>query len=551
MIEDEEFCNMEKYEIVDGEYVKCEQANISESDVHPELSFVDDDIQESISAEATETSVESKTDFKCKFCAKPHTSRYKLTHHLLRHRNRSIICIICNKSFLYNYELRIHNEKYHLKELMKVSNSEQSLKFKCKMCSKEFLTRRRLIMHLRRHREKSVVCDICSKLFHYNYELRIHNQEYHAEKIVETPKSEVQESLEIRPEISSVGNEESISAEATEGESTTAFKCRYCDKEFATKQRRSYHTLSHRKKSVICEICSMSFHYISKLHRHYESCHPGEIQGFEHPTEFNCKHCDKIFPKRTQLYHHLRVHKEKSLICEICSKQFVRNCELTAHMKRKHSNTIPEKAFKCETCCKNFFWKSDLLSHLQLHSNEKPFQCDQCDRTYCKKSYLKRHMKTHTGLHMRAFKCNICEKSFITPSALKLHLRIHTGETPFECNICQKLFKSNADVKMHSRIHSDEKPYKCEVCGTAFKHKNSCVDHSRIHTGDKPYKCMICDKIFSRLGILKRHTLTHTKEKPNKCTYCDHRTSRSSNLNVHMRRHQKEILHQENSEENQ
>jgi hypothetical protein len=59
----------------------------------------------------------------------------------------------------------------------------------------------------------------------------------------------------------------------------------------------------------------------------------------------------------------------------------------------------------CNLCGKSFVKKTNLKHHLMLHRGEKPWRCHVCDWRFVQKCNLKKHMESHvTG----AFVCPTC-----------------------------------------------------------------------------------------------------------------------------------------------
>ena len=146
-----------------------------------------------------------------------------------------------------------------------------------------------------------------------------------------------------------------------------------------------------------------------------------------------------------------------------------------------------EKAFECNECPISFLRNAELTSHLRVHTGEKPFKCESCDKCFSHSFYLKTHQRIHFDRE-KAFKCKQCPSSFVSKPNLMNHVRIHSGEKPFKCEDCNKCFSRSSYLNNHKIIHSNEqKAFVCIVCSVHFKSKSALVKHhTRNHDGEKP-----------------------------------------------------------------
>ena len=78
-----------------------------------------------------------------------------------------------------------------------------------------------------------------------------------------------------------------------------------------------------------------------------------------------------------------------------CDKTFPRNSNLIRHL-RTHAG---EKTYQCSQYDKAISDNGNLIQHLRIHTGEKPYQCD---KAFSQNSDLKRHMRTLGISHVNA-----------------------------------------------------------------------------------------------------------------------------------------------------
>jgi KRAB domain-containing zinc finger protein len=92
-------------------------------------------------------------DFTCKICEKVYLNRRLLKRHSLSHAEH-VQCTICQQ-FKSASSIKSHIKSHKIKD--------QEPKFSCELCSKTFHFNGNLRKHYRVHKNKSVVCDFCGQ----------------------------------------------------------------------------------------------------------------------------------------------------------------------------------------------------------------------------------------------------------------------------------------------------------------------------------------------------------------------------------------------------
>ncbi|XP_028386275.1 zinc finger protein 324A [Phyllostomus discolor] len=239
---------------------------------------------------------------------------------------------------------------------------------------------------------------------------------------------------------------------------------------------------------------------------------PGLLPG---EKTFECRACNKVFVKSSDLLKHLRTHTgERPYECTQCGKAFSQTSHLTQH-QRIHSGETP---YACLACGKAFRHSSSLVRHQRIHTAEKAFRCSECGKAFSHGSNLSQHRKIHAG--GRPYACARCGRRFCRNSHLIQHERTHTGEKPYACTLCGAAFSQGSSLFKHQRVHTGEKPFTCTQCGRAFSHSSNLTQHQLLHTGERPYRCGDCGKAFAKGAVLLSHRRIHTGEKPFVCSQC-------------------------------
>ena len=105
----------------------------------------------------------------------------------------------------------------------------------------------------------------------------------------------------------------------------------------------------------------------------------------------------------------------------------------------------------CNICSKGFTEERDLTAHMSCHKKETPFKCDEGGKAYAAENYL------------------------------RLHQRRHTGVRPFQCRYCEQRFYRSSDRSKHEKIHLNKRTYLCYLCGASFHQNNGLHCHTQRH----------------------------------------------------------------------
>ena len=281
------------------------------------------------------------------------------------------------------------------------------------------------------------------------------------------------------------------------------YKCIFCDIDLGPEfEAMKVHDEELHIKSgfYFCiEGCSYTFQDKRKIVNHFMIKHKPELMTFQ------CTKCDKKFPSRNIMRHHMeKVHiSDELLMCKICNKKMGHPYSLRRHTEQMHEQ---KEKFSCHICGKEFNSLQVLKDHIECHSiTEKSIQCPKCDKKFLTQYKLRVHVgEVHRPLEKLAT-CNQCNYKAKTPSKLRKHMSIHTSERPFSCETCGQQFKTNDILKMHKSIHTGERKYICNYCSKAFRTGTNLRTHERIHTGNIQGHCNICEKDFVQYSNYQLH----------------------------------------------
>ena len=168
-------------------------------------------------------------------------------------------------------------------------------------------------------------------------------------------------------------------------DSEKVFKCKFCEKTFASNQLRNKH------------------------------------ENLTHIKRFPCSTCGKVFSEKTRLLIHSRTHSgEKPYVCEDCGFSCAQKDNLRLHKQFKHpSMEGNEKRFTCPLCPASFLTKSNLSRHSISHSDSKQCVCETCGKGFKDPAALKQHTFSHSGTE---FPCGQCDQRFTSPLYLNRHM---------------------------------------------------------------------------------------------------------------------------------
>ena len=232
----------------------------------------------------------------CEHCNEKFYGKQRLTKHILMKHTENSYCKLCYKYFPNSTALKEHNEDEHSTPSTHV----------CDICSKEFQTKGRLEIHIKRHengpRKCKFLCPHCK-----------------------TGKYQKEEHLE---------------QHILENHSGKEYICSQCPMVFLNPQtRRNHEKRNHTEKNIKCDHCDMMFSSQCYKNAHVEMVHIKE------PNKI-CPHCGEGFTDKTVFTAHVNRHLDhRPHACELCGKRYLTERDLKHHID---THTLPYQCDKCE-----------------------------------------------------------------------------------------------------------------------------------------------------------------------------------------------------------
>ncbi|XP_053693079.1 zinc finger protein 91 [Sabethes cyaneus] len=269
--------------------------------------------------------------------------------------------------------------------------AEAQTPLSCNVCGENFAEALDLLAHAEIHtRFEPHRCQLCRETFVDEKTIKDHVQRTHNTELTDTSCVVCGKSCKTHAALLKHAWEHS-----RERLNHGTHCCSKCGKTFYNKARLKRHMVSHRNKSVKCEVCLEEFPDGRSLMNHRHS--------HTKSRQFPCNECGKTFGSRSSQQIHLRIHSG-------------------------------ERPYGCRFCWKAFADGGTLRKHERVHTGEKPYGCSVCPRAFNQRVVLREHIRSHHS----------------APDSKR-----GNAAQPYFCSVCTQLFESSVELIQHLIQHSD------------------------------------------------------------------------------------------------
>ncbi|KAH7712714.1 hypothetical protein AAVH_19951 [Aphelenchoides avenae] len=140
------------------------------------------------------------------------------------------------------------------------------------------------------------------------------------------------------------------------------FKCRRCGKAYTLRYYLKEHSTTHRSERPFkCTVGDCDSAFFKELHLKFHMRHKRIAKPYA------CGHCGRRFAFRASLGIHESIHDRSrhSFKCDECTATFAQSYERTLHKRKVHESGSPTVA--CATCGRAFVRDKDLTAHVKKH----------------------------------------------------------------------------------------------------------------------------------------------------------------------------------------
>ncbi|XP_071964917.1 uncharacterized protein [Antedon mediterranea] len=501
--------------------------------------------------------------FVCSICHRSYKNKSSLNKHKQSHRNNPFFCSKCNNKFVYKSNMKTH---------MKTCKGRQKptvRRFRCKVCSKEFLSGVSLQMHMSEHDHVELKCTHCSFVSDSQDIIANHMENVHQiSKDVEDPNdyniilNQIKKEPGLDDDTDTGNGMLSGQSDSNQVADNLPFEyessgntCGECGFTAGSSKGLRYHrmknhpTSADKAKMPICKLCNEQFLYPSLYNRHLIKHYKrGDTYQLDNDAPIGCPYCSFHTSNWNYVYKHIkRMHP------------------FYPKVTRHRSNTTTSVNNSTDTIQDYYGTTEDTIQQQDEEVGSS---------TISPPSSKKRKN--------RLYACDLCEFSTWSHGSLSYHKKKVHSTHRFKCSMCPYKAVSRCDVIKHQKRHSKEKPYICKTCGDGFESKKRLNTHMlNSHDGtmeaesenemiieeengeeirddevpdtivdedgkeitlvtedqsddSRPFKCDECGRAYKHRNNLQLHKLSHTVVRIHQCQLCSFAATSAASLGTHM-----------------
>ena len=311
-------------------------------------------------------------------------------HNLTHHNPNPFKCILCDKTFSVENQLRKHNF---------VHSDENKARNACvrTTCDFKAISKTFLFNHIKEaHQGLKYNCELCGKCFTRLENFNEHQANHNGDK---------------------------------------PFSCLQCDYCSSKPHNLKMHHLTHSNiKPFKCLLCDLSFKHQKHLKNHQG------VHSEAKKNKFACNNtvytsyttCSFVGSSRPRLFQHIKdAHQGIRYNCEQCTYHSNYKQILNQHVAKDHDGLM----YMCEKCDFQTASKYDAYRHIIVKHQGMQFRCNICKDQFERSEGLAKHKRSkHESI---TFSCDKCEFISINKRSAQRHTRHKTHKTPRNQNQLQ------------------------------------------------------------------------------------------------------------------
>ncbi|KAJ8958804.1 hypothetical protein NQ318_019562 [Aromia moschata] len=465
----------------------------------------------------------------------------------LASKRKLVTCKVCGKEFTTRKGLRYH-KRLHTGDM-----------FKCKHCSRQYTRLNHLQRHEESHRKRKVhVCKICGKTLKRMEHLRRHLVTH----------------LAVKPFACNTCNRsfsrvEHLQHHAPRCKGHIVFHCDICNQPFKHEDTMSLHKQTHDGQ----EKNQLTIENLDNIDEYYYQMEQDDTYTFSDYSDVD-DGVDSPFPDSSDMGSCLEPqvevaeHTDTEQRKEVASDDSQALEKVDREVEVKVESNVSDNNNKNEGTSSNANQVTSdasgshgTMSHylpgrfalLQRKHDRigRGHNSSQVDVTATSKGrYFPSREDPVKQEECVEFPCPACRAIFPAVGQLATHAREKheeltvykrrvMGDNRYKCTVCYKGFPTEMYLNVHMYYHNG-----CTMCEETFPNKALLTEHVKFHKKSiKKALCTECGRGFVRNDYLVQHMRRHRGEKPFKCQYCGKGFPRKTDLTVHERYHTRETTH--------